>query len=104
MQLTIGDVPGIVRAVAFPDDRSLVGLIGQMAVDAVGANVERAVLEPADMNIAGEADILDLAVRLDPIQPLAVLTPESLWILDRLGIKAFVALSIDPCGSGDLLR
>ena len=62
------------RVVALPDDRHLIAAVREVAVDAVGAGVERAVLEPADVEVVGlEGDVLDLAIGLDPVDPLAVL-------------------------------
>ena len=61
VQLPIGDLLRLVRVVAFPDDRDLVAALGEMAVDAVVGDVERAVLEPFDRDVAGiEGGVLDL--------------------------------------------
>jgi hypothetical protein len=81
----------LARAVALPQDGGLVGPLGEMAVDAVVAGVERAVVEPADMDVAAEAGVLDLGVGLDPVQPLAFLAPETLVIAERLLVAAEIA-------------
>src|ERR1700730_13276400 len=86
-------------AVALPQDRGLIGAHRQMAVDAVDAGVERPVLEPLNTDVASEAGVFDLRIGLDPIEPLALLTPEAVWILDRLLIELEVLCLIDPRGS-----
>ena len=61
MQLAIGDVLRLRRIVAFPDDRGLVAALVQMPVDAVLGDIEDAILEPFDRDVAGrEAGVLDL--------------------------------------------
>ena len=98
MHLGVGDVLLLVRAVAFPDDRGLVAAGGEMAVDAIDADVERAVIEPADMHLAGKIDVLDLAVGLHPVDALALLAPETFGVGDRLLIQALILGSVDPGG------
>ena len=51
VQLAIGDLLVLGRVVALPEDRDLVGAVLQMPVDAVGRDVERAVLEPFDGDV-----------------------------------------------------
>ena len=51
MQLFVGNVPAVLGVVAFPDDRGLFAAFGEMPVDAVRRDVERAVLEPLDREI-----------------------------------------------------
>ena len=53
VQLPVGDLLVLGRVVAFPDDRDLISLLLQMAVDAVGGHVERAVLVPLDRDVIG---------------------------------------------------
>jgi hypothetical protein len=47
-----------------------------MPVEAIGRDVQRAVVEPADADRGVIVDVLDLGVGLDPVQPLAFLAPE----------------------------
>ncbi len=48
--------------VGLPDDRGLVAAVGEVAVEAVGGEVERAVAEPADAEVVlVEAGVLDPA-------------------------------------------
>src|SRR5262249_45112918 len=57
--------------------------LGEMAVDAVGRDVERAVLVPFDRDGVGRvAGVLDPGVGLDPVDALAVLAPELVRIVD----------------------
>src|SRR5690606_38544459 len=61
MELTIGDLQVHVGLVAFPDDGGLVAAGGEMPVHAVRADIQRAVLEPFDRDIArSERGVLDL--------------------------------------------
>src|SRR5258707_15328499 len=86
----------LLRAVALPQDRGLVGAHRQVAVDAVSAGVERAVLEPADRGVAGEAGVLDLGVGLDPVQALAVLAPEGVGVAGGCLIHPEIAGLVHP--------
>jgi len=82
VRLLVGDVLAVLGIVPFPDDGRLVAALGQMTVEAVDRGVERAVVEPLDVDIAGVGDVLDLGIRLDPVDTLAVFGPESFGILD----------------------
>jgi hypothetical protein len=97
VQLAIGDVLGLGRIVAFPDDRRLVGALGEMPVDAVGRHVQHAVVIPADMDVAGVVDVAHrpVAVGLDPVDALAVLAPEFGGILDRRFVHRLVFGVVD---------
>jgi len=87
VELAIGDVLGEARVVAFPDDRGLVGPGREMAVDAIGRDVELAVLEPFDRDVVVvERGVLDLGEGLDPVDALAVLAPERV----RIGEAAYI--------------
>jgi hypothetical protein len=60
-----------------------------VAVDAVGGDVERAILEPLDRHVGvGKAGVLDLGVGPDPVDPLAFAAPEPVGILDRTASEA----------------
>jgi hypothetical protein len=95
VELVIGDLLVVVGIVAFPDDRRLVAALLQMPVDAVVGDVRLAVLEPLDRDLAGEGRVLDLGVGLEPVDPLAVLAPELLGVLDRVAIPLFVGFPVD---------
>ena len=97
VQFLVGDVLRLILGViGFPDDRGLIAARGQMPVDAIGADVQRAILEPFDVHCAGrEAGVLDLRIGFDPVDPLAMLCPEPLGILDRGVIHRLVAVGGD---------
>src|SRR5262249_56186131 len=62
-----------------------------MAVDAVVANVQRAILEPFDRNVVWVVGgVLDLAEGLDPVDALGLLGPEAVRILDRASVEILV--------------
>jgi len=78
MQLPIGDVLRFGRIVAFPDDGGLVAAAREMPVDAIPGDVEDAVLEPFDRNIAGrERRVLDRGEGLDPADAFCLFGPEN---------------------------
>ena len=82
--------------VALPDDRGLVAALVEMAVDAVPGDVQDAVLEPFDRDIAGgEGDVLDLVERLDPADPLALFGPEGIGVGDRARIHLAILGVVD---------
>jgi hypothetical protein len=100
VQLAIGDLLGDSRVVAFPEDRDLVTALGEVAVDAVRRDVEHAVVEPADADIAGIVDVAHRVGRigLDPVDPLAVLAPELNRVLDR-GLVHRLVLGVVDIGA-----
>ncbi|MGY3369713.1 hypothetical protein ACVWZL_006838 [Bradyrhizobium sp. GM2.4] len=104
VQLRVGDVPGFGGIVALPDDRDLTGTPGKMPVDAVHRHIRGAVLEPLDRDLAGrKGGILHLRERLDPVDPLAMLRPESIQRRHRRSIHAAVFRSVSmspPCPAG----
>ena len=53
VELAVGDLLVVGGVVAFPDDGDLVAARLQVPVDAVGGDVERAVLEPFDRDVVG---------------------------------------------------
>ena len=101
VELAIGDLGRFLGIVALPDDRHAVGALFQMPVDAIGRDVERAVMKPLDLDVALVGAVLDLGVRLDPIDALAVLAPEPLLVLDRAFVHLAVFLVVDPRALGD---
>src|SRR3546814_14999103 len=74
-----------------------------MAVEAVHADVEFAVGEPADAEILGvEADVADAAGRRHPFQALSDAAPERIRVADGLGVVALIVgrLEVGLCGEG----
>jgi hypothetical protein len=65
---------------------------------AVGGDVQGAVLEPVDRDIViGVAGVLDLGIGLDPVEPLAVLAPECLRVVDRRLVHLVIFGVVDQC-------
>ena len=85
MQGTIADVLRLfVRAVRLPDDRGLVAARFKMTVDAIGADVQRTVGKPVDLDLTeSEIDVFDLGKRLHPVDALRLLQPEPFGVRDR---------------------
>src|SRR5690606_24207306 len=78
VQLAVGDFAVLGRIVAFPDDRYLIAALFEVAVQAVVGDVEGAVGVPLDVDVVVvEGGLLDLGVGLDPVDALALLTPET---------------------------
>ncbi len=96
MQLLVGKLLVVLGIVTFPDDCGLVTALGDMAVDAVVAGVERSILEPFDRDIVRVVGgVLDLAERLDPVDAPGLLGPEAVRVLDRTGIHFLVFGVVD---------
>ncbi len=87
VQLAIGDVAVLGGIVALPQDRGLLAAPGKVPVDAVPAGVEGSVLIPGDPHVTRERGVLHLGKGLDPIEPLGVLAPEPVGVVDRLPIE-----------------
>src|SRR5258708_12796550 len=78
VQLAIGDVFRLLGIIALPDDGGLVAAAMEMAVDAVPGDIEDAVLEPFDRDIAGsKRPVLDLRQTLHPADSLSLFGPEA---------------------------
>jgi hypothetical protein len=105
VELPVADALRFRGIVALPDDGRLVAALREMAVEAVGAGIERAVLEPADMEVAAvEGDVLDLGVGPDPVDALAVLSPEFLRVGDGRCVHFLVLVLVAVCGAGKVGR
>ena len=96
---------GFVGRVAFPDDRGLVGALGQMAIDAIVGGVGLAVLVPIDRDVMRiPRDVADLGVGLEPVDALALVAPEAVGVLDRALVHLLVAGLVDPGALGPVRR
>ncbi len=83
VQLAIGDCRIILRVVAFPEYCGLITTAFQMPVNAIVGRIQRPVLVPFDGDIRHhEVHILHRAIGLDPIDALAMFTPESLRVIN----------------------
>ncbi|OIQ70846.1 hypothetical protein GALL_475400 [mine drainage metagenome] len=97
VQLFVGDVlrRGL-GIIGFKDDRGLVATGGKVTVDAVGRNVEDAILEPFDVDLAEfKRGVFHLGERLDPVDALAMFRPEGVRRVDRGRVHFRVARRID---------
>jgi hypothetical protein len=105
-QFGIGDVLGRgFRIIGFPDDRGLVGAGDKVAVDAVGRDVQRAILEPFDRDFAKvEIGVFDLGIALDPVDALALLGPVGFGICHRGRVLAGIAVRLHMCRCDKLFR
>src|SRR6476659_7996764 len=87
---------GLGGIVGLPKYGNLMLALLQVAVDAMGRDVERAVLEPFDRDVwVGEACVLDDAIGLDPVDPLALFAPELVRLLHALLVELLVLVLID---------
>ena len=94
-KLPVGDALTFIRIVAFPDDGDLIAARREMAIDAVRRNVDRAVLEPANIDRARtERRVLGAGIRLDPLQPLSGFRPEALGVRNRPIVHRLIGFSV----------
>ena len=81
MQLAVADVCCVLRVVAFPDDGGRIATFGEVAVDAIDANVQLAINKPGGFTLAQVA-LVNLAPGLIPCQKtLGLLCPELIGLL-----------------------
>ena len=81
----------LVGIIGFKDDRCLAAAGGEVTVDAVCGDIEGSVLEPFDVDIAGlKGDVFHFGEGFDPVQTLAVLGPEGVWVVYGCGIHLVV--------------
>jgi hypothetical protein len=93
VQLLVGDFLVVLGIVAFPDDRGLVAALLEMAVDAVEAGIERAVLEPFDRDVARRVGVFFTLVKgLIQVMRLAC-SPQNLFgsAIDAAYISLYLA-------------
>ncbi len=103
VQLAVRDPALLVRVVAFPDDRHLVRTLRQVPVEAGGGCVQRAVLIPADADVALEAGVLRAGGRAHPGDAPRLLGPERLGVGDG-GLRHGAVLLRRHVGMGRDLR
>ncbi len=102
VQLGIGEAARFLGGIiGFPDDRDLIAARGEMAVDAVGGDVQPAVGEPADVKIAlVERPVAREFRALDPVEPPRLFEPEGAGIGERAAIEPVIAVAVEPGGFG----
>ena len=77
-------MPLIIWIVAFPNDRCLLATALQMPVKTINRCIQRTISIPVYMQIIGIiGNIADLAVRLHPVDALAMCIPERIRIGNR---------------------
>ncbi len=83
MQLAVSEFAIFGGVVPFPDDGNLVAPFGEMAIEAVGGDVELAIFKPFDGDMARiVGGVFDLAIGFHPVEDFSLLSPEGLGILD----------------------
>ena len=80
------DVAGLVT---FPQDRFLLRSLGEMTVDAIITEVENPVFEPAYVYRI-ERPVADPGRLPVPVQPLCLLRPEAVRVLDRAAVERII--------------
>src|SRR5262249_4898349 len=86
----------VLGIIAFPDDCHLVAALLKMSVDAIVGDIGDAVLVPFDRHILWiVGGVLDLARRLEPVDALGFLGPESIGVLDRALVHGAVVVFLD---------
>ena len=101
LQFAVADPPVAARFVLDPDQGGLVGLRRGVAVDAVDAGVELAVLEP------GEVDGVEIPAprrprRREPVEGRGLVEPEPVRVLDRLAVEPPVRIHAVHVGAATL--
>ncbi len=83
VQLAVGEFAIFGRIVPFPDDGDLIATLCQVAIEAVGGDVELAIFKPFDGDMARiVGGVFYPGVGLYPVEDFALFTPEGIWILD----------------------
>jgi hypothetical protein len=102
MQLAITETTRFIRVIALEDDRGLVATLGQMPIEAIGGDVEPAILVPTDVQILRvEGNVLDLLRRPDPVQPRRDLGPEAFRVADGCIMETPVVVLADARLGGE---
>jgi hypothetical protein len=60
------------------------------------AGVDGAIVEPLDVNIAGKGNILDTCKGTDPVEPIPLLRPETLRIVEGAFVFLKIGSLVDP--------
>ena len=93
VEVAVGDRVAVARIIALPDEGGLVAAGFEVAVDAVGGDVEDAVRIPAHVKVSGfPGDVFHNGVGCHPVEALALLTPEGGGVCDRGGVHLPVFL------------
>ena len=92
MQLCVGEhAVVIIRVIGFPDDGRLVGLVGEVSVDAVFCDVKLCATEPFDGGLL-EIPIQDLVPGLLPLKMTGYISPKTLRVFNTFFICFLITL------------
>src|SRR5690606_14242101 len=90
VEVAIGQRAAFAGLVGFEDQRRLVAACRQLAVEAIEAEIELAVGEPADVKILGvERPVAGLGGESMPVEPPGDVQPESVRIIPFAGMQVF---------------
>ncbi len=103
MQFTVGDVLALAGVVAFPDDGGLIAALGEMAVEAVGGEVQGAIFIPFDGNITRrERGVLHAGIGAYPVKDLALLAPKCIRVGYGLLVLRLVLFRVNQATFRDI--
>jgi hypothetical protein len=97
VELAVGEASASPGLIPFEQDRDLIGASLKVPVDAVEAQVEHPVAEPADLHRI-ERPAGDLRRRLHPVDPPHLLAPEAVRILERAPVERAILLRLAVAG------
>jgi len=89
LELAIGDLPVRPGLVAGPQDRGALGVLLEMAIDAVHAGVQLPPQVPAEVRLV-EIRVEHGVPRVEPVERLRLLGPEARRIVDRSAVEGAV--------------
>jgi len=103
LELAVGDLFVLARLVLGPDDGHLVAAAAEMSIHAVEAGVQPATEEPTAVHLVVIA-VEHRLPRMEPGQPLGLLGPECLRVVQGEPVQPFVfGQAVDVCLLGDVL-
>src|SRR3984885_6172778 len=73
-----------------------------MPVNAVIRGIQRSVFVPSNLNVAEETRIFYFRIRLEPVQPFALFTPEAFGMSNRTVVHLKIFLLVHPSFARDL--
>ena len=106
VELRISDCAvSLLRIIRLPIDRDAISALFKMPVERIGAQVQLAFFEPANVEVVLVIGrVLHRLERPDPIDALCLLLPEPVHIIDRTGVFFGIAFRIDLGRFGPFFR